>query len=161
MQTSLVFIDGSLEVVGNIRFVLIQSIRVVNLLVVNVNFNIGKNWMQIVVYMSNERNWNVFLRSLFLFCFCFFFVFLFYFFSIESFLTTTPDKFQFQSQVRLSQINVIIPMRLKFKLYAVFIEWGCRIDFLILGRQDIVNYWDIPSKTSGNKRLVPKITRHD
>ena len=32
-----------------------------------------------------------------------------------------------------------------------------------MGRQDIVNYWDFPSKTSRNchKRLVPKFTRHD
>ena len=30
----------------------------------------------------------------------------FYFFAIVSFVITTPDKFQFQSQVRLSQINV-------------------------------------------------------
>ena len=75
----------------------------------------------------------------------------------------TPDKRQFQSQVLLSQINVILPIRLKFKLYAVFIEWVCRIDFLFMGRQYIVNYWHSPSKISGNchKRLGPKFTRHD
>ena len=89
--------------------------------------------------MSNERNWNLFLRRLFLFCFRFFFVFLFYFFGIVSFVTTTPDKIQFQSLVRLSQINVIVPIRLKFKLYAIFIESGSRIDFLFKGRQDILN----------------------
>ena len=113
--------------------------------------------------MSNERNWIVFLGRLFLFCFCLFFVFLFYLFGIVSFVTTTLDKFQFQSQVRLSQINVIVSIRLKFKFYAVFIKWGCRIDFSFMGRQDIVNYWDFPSKISRNyhKRLVPKITRHD
>ena len=121
-----------------------------------------KNWVQIVVYMSKERNW-FFVRRLFLFCFCLFFVFLFYFFGIVCFVTTTPDKFQFQSQVRLSRINVIVPIRLKFKLYAVFIEWSSRIDFLFMGRQDIVNYWDFLSKFSRHchKRLVPKIVRHD
>ena len=111
--------------------------------------------------MSNERNWSVLLRRLFLVCFCFF-VFLFYFLDIVSFVTTTPDKFQFHSQIRLSQINVINPIRLKFKLYANFFEWGSRIYFLFMGRQDIVNYWDFPPKISRNchKRLVPKITRH-
>ena len=43
VQNSLVFRDGSLEVVGNVRFARIQSIRVVNLLIVDVHFNIGKN----------------------------------------------------------------------------------------------------------------------
>ena len=163
VQNSLVFRDGSLEVVGNIRFVRIQSIRVVNVLIVDVHFNIGKNWVQNVVYMSNDGNWSVFLRRLLHFCFCLFFVLLFYSFAIVGSVTTTPDKFQFQSQVRLSQINVIIPIRLKLKLYAVFIKWGVGIDFLFLGQQDIVNYWDFPSKTSRNcyKRLIPKITRHD
>ena len=138
VQNSLVFRDGSLEVVGNIRFVRIQSIRVVNLLIVDVHFSIGKNGVQKVVYMSNKRNWSVLLRRLFLFCFCFFFVFLFCFFGIVSFVTTTPDKFQFQSQVRLSQINVIVPIRSKFKLYAVFIKRGTWINFLFMPGQDIV-----------------------
>ena len=90
-------------------------------------------------------------------------MFLFYFFGIVSFVTTTLDKFQFQSQVRLSQIKVIVPIRLKFKLYAVFIKWGSRIDFLFMGRLDIVNYWDFPSKIFRHchKRLVPKIVSHD
>ena len=164
MQNFLVFRDASLEVVGNLRFVRLQSIGVVNLLIVDVHFNIGKNWLQKVVYMSNERNWRAFLRRLFFFCFCLFLVFLFYFYGFVSFVTTTPDKFQFQNQVRLSQINVRVPIRLKFKLYAVFIEWGSRIVLLFMWRHDIVNYWHyFPSKISTNcyKRLVPKITRHD
>ena len=88
---------------------------------------------------------------------------LFYFFAIVRFITTTPDIFQFQSQACLSKINVIVPMRLKFELYAVFIEWGSRIDFLFMGRQDIVNYWDFPSKISRNchNRLLPKNTRYE
>ena len=132
------------------------------LLTVDVHFNIGKNWVQNVIYMSNERNWRVLCR-LFLFRFFLFFVILFYFFGIVSFLTTTPDKFQFQGQVRLSQINVIARIRLKFKRYAVFIKWGIKIDFLLVGRQNIANYWDFPSKISRkcHKGLVSKITRHD
>ena len=162
-KNSYVFRDVSLEVVGKIRFVRIQSIRVVNLLIDDVHFNIGKNWVENVVYMSNERNWSLLFRRLFHFCFRFLFVLLFYFFGIVSFVATTPDKFQFKSQVRLSPINLIVSIRLKFILYAVFIEWGGRIDFSFMGRQDIVNYWDSSSKISGNchKRLIPKNTRQD
>ena len=43
VQNSLVFRNGSLEVVGNLGFVRIQFIRVLNLLIVDVHFNIGKN----------------------------------------------------------------------------------------------------------------------
>ena len=90
-----------------------------------------------------------------------FFVLLSYFFAIVSFVTTTLDKFQFRSQVRLSQINVLVPIRLKPKVFAVFIKIGSRIDFLFVVQQDIVNYWDFPSKTSRNchKMLEPKSTR--
>ena len=87
----------------------------------------------------------------------------FYFFGIISFVTTTPDKLNFQSQVHVSQISVIVPIRLKFKFYAVFIDWSNRMDFSFLGRQDIVHDWDIPSKVPKNyqKSLEPKITPHD
>ena len=88
-----------------------------------------RNWVENVVYMSNERDWSPFFRRLLLFHFGFFSVLLFYFFDIVSFVTTNPAKFQFQSQVRQSQINVIFSVRLKIKLHAVFIEWGSRIDF--------------------------------
>ena len=66
-------------------------------------------------------------------------------------------------QKRLSQVNVIVPIRLKFKLYAVFIKWGSWINFLFMRGQDIVNNWDFPSKISRHchKRLLPKIVvRH-
>ena len=118
--------------------------------------------MQHVIYMSNEKNRNL-PRRLLLFRLCHFFVLLFYFFGIVSFVTTTPDKVHFQNQLRLSHINVIVPIRLKFKLYAVFNKLGNRIDFLFMGRQATVNYWDFPSKISRNslKSLVPKIARHD
>ena len=68
----------------------IQSIRVVKLLIVDVHFNIGKNWMQNVVYMNNEWNWSLLRRCLLLFRFCLFFVLFFYLVAIVSFVTTTP-----------------------------------------------------------------------
>ena len=146
----------------------IQSLRVANVLIVDVNFNTGNYSVQIVVYKSNERNWSPWLllfrrRRRFQIHFCFIFVLFSIFFVSVSFVTTSLDSFSFQSQVRLSQINIIVLIRLKFKLYAVFIERGNRINFLFVGRQDIANYWDFPSKISINcqKRLVTKVARHD
>ena len=86
------------------------------LLNVDVHFNIGKNWLQIAVEMSNEKNRSLLLFIRFLSRFCFFFVLFFTFFAIVSSVTTTFDKFQFQSQVRLSQCNVKDPIRSKFKV---------------------------------------------
>ena len=102
-----------------------------------------KNWVQIVVYISNERNRSLLLLFRFVIRFCFLIAFLF-FFGIVSLVTTTLDKFQFQSQVHLSHINVIVWIRFNFKLYAISIEWGSRITFLLVGRQDVINYWDFP-----------------
>ena len=75
----------------------------------------------------------------------------------------TLHQFLFQSQVCLFQIKVIVPIRLKFKLYAVFIEWGSRIKFVFVGRQHIITYWHFLSKISTNwhKSLIPKIVRID
>ena len=162
MLNSHVFKDGSLEIVGNARFVHTRSNIVAKLLIVDVHFNIWKNWVQIVDYMSNEMNWCL-LRRLLFFRFYLLFVLLFFLVCYCKFRNHDPDKFQFQSRVRLSQINVTVPIPLKLKLYATFIEWGFRIDFLFKGQQNIVNYWDFPSKTSRNcrKRLVPKTTRKD
>ena len=52
-----------------------------------------------------------------------------------------------------------MPIRLKFKLYAVFNTWSSWLNFLFMRGQDIVNNWDFPSKISRHcyKRLVPKI----
>ena len=85
------------------------------------------------------------------------------FFVFVSFVTIIFDNFQFQSQIRLSQVNMVVPLRLKIKLYAVFIEWGVRINLLFVGQQDIVNYWDFPSKITRNchKKLVPKSARYE
>ena len=84
-----------------------------------------------------------------------------FFFATMSFVTTTFDKFQFQSQVSLSQNHVVHPIRLKFELYAVFIEWDGRTNFLIAGQQDI--HRDFHSKVSRNhhKKLAPKIAWHE
>ena len=139
VKNTLVFTVGCLEVVENVRFLRMQSISFVNLLIAGVHINIGKNWVQNVIYLTNERKWILFLHRVFLIRFYLLLVLLFYFFAIVSFITTAPDKFQFQSEVRLSQINVIVPIPLKFKLYAVFIKWGNRIGFLFMRRQDIVN----------------------
>ena len=46
MQNPLVFKDCSIEVVGNVRLVRIQAIRVANLLIVDIHLSIGKNLMQ-------------------------------------------------------------------------------------------------------------------
>ena len=176
MKNSLVIKIGLLDVVGSLGLARIQSIRVVKLLTVDVHLNFGENWMQIVVYMGNGRNCSLFLLLLFLLllflfllllsvsssafesCWCSFFNF----FDIVRFVTTTLDKFHFHSQVRLSQINVLVPLSLKFKLQAVFTEWASRIDFMFVGWHNIVNYWVFPSSISGNchKRLVTKTVWH-
>ena len=97
-------------------------------MIVDVKFNIGKNWVQNNVYMSNERNWNIFHFLHRFDRFSLFFVLLFNFSAVVSFVTTTIDKLQFQSQVTLSQINVRVPILLKFKLYAVFSKWGLSLN---------------------------------
>ena len=90
----------------------IQSIRVVNLLIFDIHLNIGIKLLQKVVYMGIERNQNIFVllrrRRRFHFRFSFFFVLLSDFFGIVSFVTTNPDKFQFQSQIRLCNGKVYV-----------------------------------------------------
>ena len=97
-QNTFVFRDSPLEVVGNVRFVRIQSIRVVNLLIVDVHFNVGKDCVRNFVYMGNETNWYLLHRRFFFIRFCLSFVLLLYYSAIVSFVTTTPVKFQFQSK---------------------------------------------------------------
>ena len=116
--------------------------------------------MHYVVYIGNSSYF-----FFFVICSCFsennrlIFVFLFLFLTLLCIITTTLDKFELQCQKRLSQIDVIVAIRLKFKLYAVFIEWGSWINFSFMRGQDIVNNWDFPSKISRHchKRLLPKI----
>ena len=148
-KSHLVFKNRALEVVGNVIFVRIQSIRIVKLLIVDVHPSLRKNSVKNVVYLSNEEIWNLSLLFCHLRCslirFSFFFVLSFNFFAVVSFVTTTLDSFEFQSQVPLFQINPIYPIRLNFKLDAVFVDGGSGINFLLVGRQDIVIYWDFPS----------------
>ena len=120
-QNSLVFKDGSPEVFGNRSFVRIESKRTVNLLIVDRNPNIGQNVVQNVVYKSNEGNWCLLVVTISSSAFAAFFL-LFNFSDLWSFVTTTLDNIRSQSQVSLSQINVILRIRLKFKLYAVPIK---------------------------------------
>ena len=79
-----------------------------------------------------------------------------------SFVTTILDKFRFQSQVHLSHLSlmdVVVPIRLKFKHYSLSSKWGSRINLSFVGWQDIFNYWVCPSEDCGNchKRLIPKL----
>ena len=120
--------------------------------------------MHYVVYIGNSSYFFFF----FVVCSCFsennrlIFVLLFLFLTLVCIVTTSFDKFELQGQKRLSQINVIVPIRSKNKLYTVFIKWGSWIKFLFMRGQDIVNTWDFPSKISRHchKRLVPKIVWH-
>ena len=154
MLDSLVLRDGPLEVGGKAVLVCIISNRMVNLLVVDVHFNIGKNECKII-YMDNENNSSncspLILLSRFLnsssasaSSFCSFFSF----FGLVSIVTTTPDKFQVQNRNCLSQTKAVAPMLLILKIYAFFFELGSRKNFLFAGHQDIVNYSDFPSTIS-------------
>ena len=79
VENSLVFREGPLEIVGNVRMVSVQSIRVVDLLIVDVHLNMWKSSVQNVGYVSNEKNGSLllFFRP-FLIFFCFFFVLFFF-----------------------------------------------------------------------------------
>ena len=63
------------------------------------------------------------------------------------------------SMPKKSQINVIVLIRLKFKLYAVSIKWGSCINLSFKREQGIVYNWDFSFKISRHchKSLVPKI----
>ena len=104
--------------------------------------------MQYVVYIGNSSHF--FLFFFVIACFSenkrLIFVLLFRFLTLECLVSTSFDKFELQCQKRLSHINVIVTIRLKFKLYAVFIKRGSLIIFLFMRGQDIGNNWDFPSK---------------
>ena len=105
--------------------------------------------MHYVVYIGNSSH---FLFFFVIACFSennrVNFELLFVFLTLVCTLTTSFDKFELQCQKRQSQINVIVPIRLKVKLYAVFIKWGSWMNFLFMRGQDIVNNWDFPSNNS-------------
>ena len=116
--------------------------------------------MHYVVYIGNSSYFFFFIV-----CSCFsennrlVFVLLFLFLTPVRIVTTSFDKFGLQCQNRLCRINVIFPIRLKFKLDALFIRGGSWINSLFMRRQDVVNNCDFPSKISRHchKKLVPKV----
>ena len=54
-------------------------------------------------------------------------------FGFVSFVTTIIDQSQLQGQDFLCQINIISPIRLNFKLHAIFFERGSRGQVLLAG----------------------------
>ena len=56
MQDALVIWQSAFEIFINVRFVSIKSVRIVDLVAVNVQFCIRKNGMQNIVHMSNMRH---------------------------------------------------------------------------------------------------------
>ena len=122
-QNSTVFRDGPYKIVGNVRLVHKQSIRFAVLVLVDVHFNIEKNRVENIVYKNNEGNWSLLLLlHPFLIRFCLCFLLLFNVFGILSFVTTTLGFFQFQSQVLLSENNLVLSIGLIIKLYAAFLD---------------------------------------
>ena len=142
-----------------VRRARIQSIRIVNLLIVDVDLNTRKKLN--AVYKSKRKNWSLVVLH-FLIRFCLFFVLFFKFFGIESFLTTNKNQFQFRSLEHLSWLSVVVPIWLKLKSQTIFINWGRRIYILFVGWQEIVNYRAFPYKIFRNfhRRLVPMISWH-
>ena len=159
MQNSLVFRNGCLKLDWNVRLVCIESIGIVNLLIVSLHFDIWKKRMHYVVYIGNSSYFIFFVISCVSENNRLDFVLPFLFLTLVCIVTTPFVKFELQCQKRLSQINLMVLIRLKFKLYAVFIKWGSWINFLFMRGQDIVDNWDSPSKISRHchKMLVPKI----
>ena len=65
-------------------------------MIIDVQFNQNKNWVHNVVYMGNEKNWNLLFLLLCLYiCLSLFFV-LPYFFGIVCFVTTTLTNSNFK-----------------------------------------------------------------
>ena len=131
MHSNLIIRIGSFEFVGYARLVRIQSIGAVNVLIVDIYFKLGKNWVEFVNYISLETNWSLMLLLRFLNCFCFFSVLFFQTFGIVKFVTRTLDNIQYQSQV--CQANIVVPIRFKFKFSAASIKWGSRLKIFFRG----------------------------
>ena len=141
----------------------IKSVRLVDLVVVNVQFCIRKNGMQNFVHMSNMRHSLVLFYKFNVIVSCFsknsvFFVLPFLFCCFVSIKTTSFNYFNFWSKLCLSQILVNVAIRLKFKLNAVFIKRCIGKNFLLVRRQHIVHNWDFHTRIprNCNKSLVPK-----
>ena len=150
---------------GNLKFLRIESKRNVKLLVVDVHLNIGKTecWMVFTRIMKRTgvscSSSSAVYSSAFASSLCSFWTSLVWYVLWPRPLT----NFSFKVIKHPSRINVVVPIRLKFKLYVVLIEWGGRIKMLFVGHQAIVNYWDFPPYVCRNclKLLVPKIIWHD
>ena len=136
MQDSLVFCELSFEIARYMRFVSIKSVRILDLVVVNVPVRIRKKWVWNFVHMNKiKHSLAVFfhialvsVRTLSSLCS---FVFSVVFFGFK----TTPFKWlNFLSKLRLSQLRVYFPICLKFKLNAVFIKRYSGVMFLFLER---------------------------
>ena len=103
--------------------------------IVGVDLNIGENWVQNVVYMNTERNCSVFLFRLFLTRYCFFLctpVQLLWFFKfghpdLWPIPVSRPSTSSWNERCRSDVFT--------FKVDAVFIEWGSRIDLSFLNNK--------------------------
>ena len=164
VQNSLIFRDGSLEFVWTVTFLRIKSIWIVTMLIVDLHVNIGKNWVQNVVYMNSEMNWNLLLLLLrFYIHFNHFSQLLFLLLCLCKFPNHDPwqKSVSKRSTSVSNQRNSSDPFETQTLCSFHRLRYSDR--FLVQGRQDIGNYWDFPAKVPGNchERLVPKITRHD
>ena len=178
VKNSLVIWNDSFKNIGKVKFIRIQSIRVLIWLRKYPHLKVQKHWMQNVVYMSNQKNCGIplVLHGFFFFCtpltsVCniswFFLEISFIFIGIVKFVPATFDRFQFQSRASPSQINVIASNCLTFKLYAVIIHWGRRRK--LLGRRtkknlqllglSIHDFQKLPQEFS-TKYCSPRTTRN-
>ena len=83
---------------------------------------------------------------------------LLFFLTLPCIVATFYEKFELQCQKRLSQINILVPIRLKIKRHEIFIKWDSWINFLFMQGQHIVNNCDFSSKIPRHchKKLVQK-----
>ena len=128
-------LNGDSFYVGvNINFMRIQSNRNVFLLIVDVRLSIGKTWVKVVVYRSNQRRWSIYCH-LVTCCrlFCIFLVFFLFFLAVEVSYSWFLTNFSFQPENKF-QINVMARIRFKIKLSEIFLNCGGRMIFLLVGR---------------------------
>ena len=103
------------------------------------------------MYKSNEKHCSIFFRLIV--CSSLFRLIIVLFFhvnKIASILTWTCDQFEFQSLEKLSQLDAVVPMRLIFNLFAIFVDWGNGICFFSMGIPVFIKYLNFPSKISRN-----------
>ena len=132
--------DDSLEVVGIVRFVRIQSIRVVICWLLMYTSTLEKNDCKISFTWATRRiraccsSSTVASASAFAFP-------SWYFLLLLQCKCRNHDAWPNSvSKLSTSVLNQRkIPICLKLRIIAIFIEWGRRINFLFVGWQDIVN----------------------